>query len=59
LYGLFCLFDAKIADTFSIEQAEQTIQEILESRSLWSDLAYQHHLSPTLISTIQQQMVNI
>jgi serine/threonine-protein kinase HipA len=49
----------KIADTFSIEQAEQTIQEILESRSLWSDLAYRHHLSPTLISTIQQQMVNI
>jgi len=49
----------KIADTFSIEQAEQTIQEILESRSLWSDLAYQHHLSPTLISTIQQQMVEL
>ena len=49
----------KIADTFSIEQAEQIIREIQEGRSLWSDLAYQHHLSPTLISTIQQQMVNI
>jgi serine/threonine-protein kinase HipA len=49
----------KIADTFSIEQAEQIIREIQEGRSLWSDMAYQHHLSPTLINTIQQQMVEL
>lgn len=49
----------KIADTFSIEHAEQTIQEIQEGRSLWSDLAYHHHFSPTLITTIQQQMVEL
>jgi serine/threonine-protein kinase HipA len=49
----------KIADMFSIEHAEQTIQDIQEGRSLWSDLAYQNHLLPTLIATIQQQMVEL
>jgi hypothetical protein len=49
----------KIADMFSIEHAEQTIQDIQEGRSLWSDLAYQNHLLPTLIGTIQQQMVEL
>ena len=49
----------KIADMFSIEHAEQTIQDIQEGRSLWSDLAYLDHLSPTLIATIQQQMVEL
>jgi serine/threonine-protein kinase HipA len=49
----------KIADTFSIEQADEIIDEIMEGQSLWSDLAKQQHLSPTLIATIQQQMVNI
>jgi serine/threonine-protein kinase HipA len=49
----------KIADMFSIEHAEQIIQDIQEGRSLWSDLAYQNHLLPTLIATIQQQMVEL
>jgi type II secretory pathway component PulF len=49
----------KIADTFSIEQADEIIDEIREGLSLWLDLASQHHLSPTLISTIQQQMVEL
>ena len=49
----------KIADTFSIEQAEQIIREIQEGRSLWSDMAYQNHLLPTLITTIQQQMLEL
>lgn len=49
----------KIADTFSIEQADEIIDEIREGQSLWLDLASQHQLLPTLIATIQQQMVNI
>jgi len=49
----------KIAVTFSIEQADEIIDEIREGQSLWLDLASQHQLLPTLIATIQQQMVNI
>ena len=49
----------KIANSFSIEQAEEIIDEIREGQSLWSDLAYRHHLSPSLITTIQQQMVDL
>jgi len=49
----------KIADMFSIEHAEHTMQDIREGRSLWSDLAYRQHLAPTLITTIQQQMVKL
>jgi serine/threonine-protein kinase HipA len=48
----------KIANSFSIEQAEKIIDEVQEGQSLWSDLAYRHHLSPSLIATIQQQMVD-
>jgi serine/threonine-protein kinase HipA len=49
----------KIADSFSIEHAEQTIQEICEGSSLWADLAYRHHLPPSIAATIQQQMIEL
>jgi len=49
----------KIAELFNIDHAETIIKQVLNGQSMWSELAFKHHISPSLIATIQQQMVNL
>lgn len=47
----------KIAELFNIDDAETIITEVTSGQTLWSELAFKHHISAPLVAIIQQQMV--